>query len=99
MATANTEAERGVAVSRDVGADMSRIGDVFRQIERMASVIASATTEQQASTKEIDATVQSLAQISESNATASDEILATMNDLVKIADSARSGAETFKAMM
>ena len=50
-------------------------------------------------TKEIDATVQSLAQISESNATASDEILATMNDLVKIADSARSGAETFKAMM
>ena len=99
VATANTEAERGVAVSRDVGADMSRIGDVFRQIERMASVIASATTEQQASTKEIDATVQSLAQISESNATASDEILATMNDLVKIADSARSGAETFKAMM
>ena len=99
VAAASTEAERGVAVSRDVGADMSRIGDVFRQIERMASVIASATTEQQASTKEIDATVQSLAQISESNATASEEILATMNDLVKIADSARSGAETFKSMM
>ncbi len=97
--TANTEAERGVAVSHEVGTDMGKIGDVFRQIERMASVIASATTEQQASTKEIDATVQSLAQISESNATASEEILATMNDLVKIADSARSGAENFKAMM
>ena len=97
--SANTEAERGVAVSHDVGSDMGKIGDVFRQIERMASVIASATTEQQASTKEIDATVQSLAQISESNATASEEILATMNELVKIADSARSGAENFKAMM
>ncbi|MEI6558372.1 MAG: methyl-accepting chemotaxis protein [Rhodospirillaceae bacterium] len=97
--TANTEAERGVTVSHAVGTDMGRIGDVFRQIERMASVIASATTQQQASTKEIDATVQSLAQISESNATASEEILATMNELVKIADSARSGAETFKAMM
>ena len=99
VASANAEAERGVAVSRDVGTDMTRIGDVFRQIERMASVIASATTQQQSSTKEIDATVQSLAQISESNATASEEILATMNDLVKIADSARSGAETFQAMM
>ena len=99
VANANTEAERGVAVSHDVGTDMGKIGDVFRQIERMASVIASATTQQQASTKEIDATVQSLAQISESNATASEEILATMNELVKIADSARSGAENFKAMM
>ena len=99
VAAANTEAERGVSVSHDVGADMSKIGDVFRQIERMASVIASATTEQQASSKEIDATVQSLAQISESNATASEEILATMNDLVKIADTARNGAENFKAMM
>ena len=99
VSTANTEAERGVAVSRDVGADMSRIGDVFRQIERMASVIATATTQQQASTMQIDATVQSLAQISESNATASEEILATMNDLVKIADCARSAAEGFKAMM
>ena len=97
--SANTEAERGVAVSHEVGNDMGKIGDVFRQIERMASVIASATTQQQASTKEIDATVQSLAQISESNATASEEILATMNELVKIADSARSGAENFKAMM
>ena len=97
--SANTEAERGVAVSHDVGTDMGKIGDVFRQIERMASVIASATTQQQASTKEIDVTVQSLAQISESNATASEEILTTMNELVKIADSARSGAENFKAMM
>ena len=99
VAAANTEAERGVAVSHEVGTDMGKIGDMFRQIERMASVIASATTQQQASTKEIDATVQSLAQISESNATASEEILATMNDLVKIADSARTGAENFKAMM
>ena len=96
---ANTEAERGVAVSHNVGADMGKIGEVFRQIERMASVIASATTQQQASTKQIDVTVQSLAQISESNATAAEEILATMNELVKIADSARSGAESFKAMM
>ncbi|MEI8396816.1 MAG: methyl-accepting chemotaxis protein [Rhodospirillaceae bacterium] len=99
VATANAEAERGVAVSHDVGTDMTKIGEVFRQIERMASVIASATTQQQASTKEIDATVQSLAQISESNASASEQILATMNDLVKIADKARSGAENFKAMM
>ncbi|MEI6984686.1 MAG: methyl-accepting chemotaxis protein [Rhodospirillaceae bacterium] len=99
VATANSEAERGVAVSREVGTDMAKIGEVFRQIERMASVIASATTQQQASTKEIDATVQSLAQISEGNATASDEILATMKDLVKIADGARTGAENFKAMM
>ncbi len=99
VVAANTEAERGVAVSHDVGADMNRIGEAFRQIERMASVIAGATTQQQASTKEIDVTVQSLAQISEGNATASEEILATMNDLVKIADCARSGAEAFKAMM
>ena len=99
VGAANAEAERGVAVSHDVGADMGKIGEVFRQIERMASVIASATTQQQASTKQIDATVQSLAQISESNATAAEEILATMNELVKIADSARSGAENFKAMM
>lgn len=99
VAAANAEAEKGVAVSHEVGDDMGKIGDVFRQIERMASVIASATTQQQASTKEIDATVQSLAQISESNATASEEILATMNELVKIADSARTGAENFKAIM
>ena len=96
---ATAEADKGVVVSREVSGGMERIGDSFRQIERMASVIASATTQQQASSKEIDATVHSLSQISESNATASEEISATMIELVKIADASRGEAERFRSVI
>lgn len=81
MARATKETEDGVATAAKLKITMSAVASSVRSSETMASSIASAINEQQASLAQIRASVDELSRIGQSNASAAEEITSTVVEL------------------
>jgi methyl-accepting chemotaxis protein len=89
------EAERGVAVAREVAADMLSIGRGVSDGDRLMGAIVTAMEEQQVAVADVNRNVAELTRIGQSNATAAEEITATMLDLSRLADATRVSVDEF----
>jgi methyl-accepting chemotaxis protein len=86
------EAERGVAMAREVAADMLSIGRGVSEGDRLMGAIATAIEQQQVAVADVNKNIGELTRIGQSNATAAEEITATMLDLSRLAGHRRSAA-------
>ena len=89
------EAERGVAMAREVAADMLSIGRGVSDGDRLMGAIATAMEEQQVAVADVNKNIGELTRIGQSNATAAEEITATMLDLSRLADATRVSVDEF----
>ena len=96
VSRSTTQAGEGVAMAGDVSDKMRRISDAVRQSDKLMGSIATAMAEQQAAISEINASLNELTRIGQSNATAAEEITATMLDLSKLAGHSRGELDKFK---
>jgi methyl-accepting chemotaxis protein len=96
VSRSTTQAGEGVAMAEEVNDKMRRIVDAARQSDKLIGSIATAMAEQQAAISEINASLNELTRIGQSNATAAEEITATMLDLSKLAGHSRSELDKFK---
>ncbi len=90
------QAGEGVALAGEVSDKMRRISDAVRQSDKLISSIATAMAEQEAAISEINASLNELTRIGQSNATAAEEITATMLDLSKLAGHSRGELDKYK---
>ncbi len=91
-----SQAGEGVDMAGEVNDKMSQMSDAVRQSDRLIGSIATAMAEQQAAITEINASLNELTRIGQSNATAAEEITATMLDLSKLAGHSRAELDKFK---
>jgi methyl-accepting chemotaxis protein len=96
VSRSTTQAGEGVAMAGEVNDKMRRISDAVRQSDKLMGSIATAMAEQQAAISEINASLNELTRIGQSNATAAEEITATMLDLSKLAGHSRGELDKFK---
>jgi methyl-accepting chemotaxis protein len=89
------EAERGVAMAREVAANMRGIARGVSDGDRLMGAIATAMEEQQVAVADVNRNVSELTRIGQSNATAAEEITATMLDLSRLADATRISVDEF----
>lgn len=96
VSRSTTQAGEGVDMADDVSDKMRRIAETVRQSDKLMGSIATAMAEQQAAISEINASLNELTRIGQSNATAAEEITATMLDLSKLAEHSRAELDKFK---
>ncbi|MEJ0052426.1 MAG: methyl-accepting chemotaxis protein [Methylovirgula sp.] len=96
VSRSTAQAGDGVAMAGGVNDKMRRISDAARESDKLIGSIATAMAEQQATISEINASLNELTRIGQSNATAAEEITATMLDLSKLAGHSRSELDKFK---
>jgi methyl-accepting chemotaxis protein len=89
------EAERGVAMAREVAVDIQSIARSITEEDRLMGAIATAMEEQQVAVADVNKNVGELTRIGQSNATAAEEITATMLDLSRLADATRVSVDEF----
>ena len=89
------DASRAVASVKEVAGDMDRIESGSMETDGMLRRISVALEQQSAAVQEINASVENLNKIGQSNASASEEITATVVELSKIADNTRREVEKF----
>jgi methyl-accepting chemotaxis protein len=89
------DANRAVATVREVAADMECIESGSVEADGMMQRISAALEQQSKAVQDINANVNNLNQIGQSNAAASEQITATVLELAKIADSTRREVERF----
>jgi methyl-accepting chemotaxis protein len=89
------EAERGVAMAREVATNMRSIARGVSDGDRLMGAIATAMEEQQVAVADVNRNVSELTRIGQSNATAAEEITATMLDLSRLADATRISVDEF----
>jgi methyl-accepting chemotaxis protein len=89
------EAERGVAMAREVANDMLSIGRGVSDGDRLMGAIATAMEEQQVTVADVNKNIGELTRIGQANATAAEEITATMLDLSRLADATRVSVDEF----
>ncbi|MHB8883827.1 MAG: methyl-accepting chemotaxis protein [Methylovirgula sp.] len=95
VSRSTTQAGEGVAMAGDVSDKMQKISETVRQSDKLMGSIATAMAEQQAAISEINASLNELTRIGQSNATAAEEITATMLDLSKLAEHSRGELDKF----
>jgi methyl-accepting chemotaxis protein len=95
---ATHQAERGVAMAREVAAKMQEIAEGVAETDRLIGSIATAMEEQRATVAGINENVGELTRIGQSNATAAEEITATMLDLSRLAEHARQEVDQFEKL-
>ncbi|MGA3302734.1 MAG: methyl-accepting chemotaxis protein [Methylovirgula sp.] len=95
VSNSTSQAGQGVAMADEVSDKMRRISDTVRQSDKLMGSIATAMAEQQAAISEINASLNELTRIGQSNATAAEEITATMLDLSKLAEHSRGELNKF----
>jgi methyl-accepting chemotaxis protein len=95
---ATEQAEKGVAVAREVSSKMEEIADGVAETDKLIGAIATAMEEQQATIAGINENVGELTRIGQSNATAAEEITATMLDLSRLAERTRIEVDEFKKL-
>jgi methyl-accepting chemotaxis protein len=93
---ATEQAEKGVAVAREVSGKMQEIAGGVAETDKLIGAIATAMEQQQATIAGINANVGELTRIGQSNATAAEEITATMLDLSRLAERTRLDVDEFK---
>jgi len=96
VSRSTAQAGEGVAMAGEVSDKMRRISETVRQSDKLIGSIATAMAEQQAAISEINASLNELTRIGQSNATAAEEITATMLDLSKLAEHSRGEFDKFK---
>jgi methyl-accepting chemotaxis protein len=89
------EAERGVAMAREVAVDIQSIARSITEEDRLMGAIATAMEQQQVAVADVNKNVGELTRIGQSNATAAEEITATMLDLSRLADATRVSVDEF----
>jgi methyl-accepting chemotaxis protein len=95
---ATEQAEKGVAVAREVSGKMQEIAGGVAETDKLIGAIATAMEQQQATIAGINANVGELTRIGQSNATAAEEITATMLDLSRLAERTRLDVDEFKQL-
>ena len=95
VSNSTSQAGQGVAMADEVSDKMRRISDTVRQSDKLMGSIATAMAEQQAAISEINASLNELTRIGQSNATAAEEITATMLDGTKLAEHSRGELNKF----
>ena len=93
---ATQQAERGVAMAREVSGKMQEIAEGVAETDKLIGAIATAMEEQQATVAGINENVGELTRIGQSNATAAEEITATMLDLSRLAERTRVEVDEFE---
>jgi methyl-accepting chemotaxis protein len=93
---ATQQAERGVAMAREVSGKMQEIASGVAETDKLIGAIATAMEEQQATVAGINENVGELTRIGQSNATAAEEITATMLDLSRLAERTRVEVDEFE---
>jgi methyl-accepting chemotaxis protein len=96
VSRSTAQAGEGVAMAGEVSDKMRRISETVRQSDKLVGSIATAMAEQQAAITQINASLDELTRIGQSNATAAEEITATMLDLSKLAEHSRGEFDKFK---
>ncbi|WP_141563209.1 methyl-accepting chemotaxis protein [Teichococcus rhizosphaerae] len=91
---AGRRTREGSGTAAAVGEDMDTLEHIVAESARLSGVIAVAMEQQQATVAELDARLDTLARIGQSNATAAEEITVTMIDLAKLASETRSAVES-----
>lgn len=95
VSRSTTQAGEGVVMADEVSDKMQKISETVRQSDKLMGSIATAMAEQQAAISEINASLNELTRIGQSNATAAEEITATMLDLSKLAEHSRGELDKF----
>jgi len=95
VSNSTSQAGEGVSMAEEVSDKMRRIAETVRQSDKLMGSIATAMAEQQAAISEINASLNELTRIGQSNATAAEEITATMLDLSKLAEHSRGELNKF----
>jgi methyl-accepting chemotaxis protein len=90
------EAHRAVGAVYEVNQDMTHIERGSQETDEMLQRIAVALEEQSAAVEQINANLNNVNQIAQSNSAASEEITATVIELAKIADNTRREVEKFQ---
>ncbi len=93
---AMSDAKHAVHTVKEVSIDINNIENGSLQIDNMLQRISAAMEQQSAAVQEINANVNNLNQIAQTNAAATEEITATVVELAKIAGDTRSQVERFK---
>ena len=93
---ATLQAERGVAMAREVSGKMQEIATGVAETDKLIGAIATAMEQQQATVADINENVGELTRIGQSNATAAEEITATMLDLSRLAERTRVEVDEFE---
>jgi methyl-accepting chemotaxis protein len=93
---ATLQAERGVAMAREVSGKMQEIASGVTETDKLIGAIATAMEQQQATVADINENVGELTRIGQSNATAAEEITATMLDLSRLAERTRVEVDEFE---
>jgi methyl-accepting chemotaxis protein len=93
---ATLQAERGVAMAREVSGKMQEIASGVAETDKLIGAIATAMEQQQATVADINENVGELTRIGQSNATAAEEITATMLDLSRLAERTRVEVDEFE---
>lgn len=91
---AGRRTREGSGTAAAVGEDMDTLERFVAESARLSGVIAVAMEQQQATVVEINARVDTLARIGQSNATAAEEITVTMIDLAKRASETQNVVES-----
>jgi hypothetical protein len=92
------EAERGVAMVRQVSESMQALAGGVRESDNLTNSIAGAMSEQQAIVADINRNVAKLTRIGQANAAAAEEITATMIDLSTLAETTRVAVDDFNTL-
>lgn len=95
---ATQQAERGVAMAREVAGKMQEIATGVAETDKLIGAIATAMEQQQATVSGINENVGELTRIGQSNATAAEEITATMLDLSRLAERTRLDVDEFEKL-
>jgi len=90
------EARSAVTAVMDVSQDMSGIERETQATDQMLQRIATALEQQSSAVEQINANLNNLDQIAQSNSAASEEIAATVVELSKIADATRREVQRFE---
>jgi methyl-accepting chemotaxis protein len=90
------EAHRAVGAVYEVNQDMTHIERGSQETDEMLQRIAVALEEQSAAVEQINANLNNVNQIAQSNSAASEEITATVIELAKIADNTRREVDKFQ---
>jgi methyl-accepting chemotaxis protein len=92
---ATDDAERGLAMAREVAASMESIARGVADGDKLIAAIATAMEEQQLVVSNVNRSVGELTRIGQSNASAAEEITSTMLDLSRLADTTRVTVDEF----